>query len=358
MRIPTKKSLVLRRVLHFGWPHQSSTASTVLSLALSLVLFFPLSEALAQDGRRIVMTQSEIIRQAVTETTVEGPVVFLSDSICRGRGTGTLGNTEAELFILRQFSSIGIEPLTEGYVQGFRANNGGIGRNLIGYIPGSSAPDKYVLVMAYYDGLGELDGKMYPGADNNASGISAMLGMARMMKAGQKIRKNYRNSVLFVALDAKYAGMGGSQRLWNMLKYGLLTDPRNGKHITLDDISLTINIDQIGSTMSPIHEGKDHYLIMLGGEDYRRSALTSCNAIPELGLDLGFDYYGSKDFTRIIYRSFGDQKVFVEGGKEAVMFTSGLTMKNNKEDDTAKTLDMEVLKERTWLMFHFMERSL
>ena len=143
-----------------------------------------------------------------------------------------------------------------------------------------------------------------------------------------------------------------------MLKYGLLTDPRNGKKITLDDISLTINIDQIGSTMSPIHEGKDHYLIMLGGEDYRRSALTSCNAIPELGLDLGFDYYGSKDFTKIIYRSFGDQKVFVEGGKEAVMFTSGLTMKNNKEDDTAETLDMRVLKERTWLMFHFMERSL
>ena len=312
----------------------------------------------AQGNRSIVMTQAEIIRQSVNETTVAGPVRFLSDSICTGRATGSFGSTEAQMFILRQFSSIGVQPLTEGYVQGFRANNGQWGRNLIGFIPGSSDPGSYVLVMAYYDGLGELEGTMYPGADNNASGVSAMLGMARMMKAGQRIMKNYRKSVIFVALDAKYVGMSGSQRLWNLLKYGLLTDPRNGRKITLDDITLTINIDQIGSTMSPTHEGKDRYLIMLSGDGYRKDALSSSNSIPELGLDLGFDYYGSKDFTRLIYRSFGDQKVFVEGGKDVVLFTSGLTMKNNKSDDTFDTLDMKVLKERTWLMFHFLERAL
>ena len=357
MRISHKNcSPKVSAVLRKGLPHPS--VGSILSLTLSLFLSLSAFSTFAQEGRRIVLTQSEIIRQAVSETTVEGPVKFLSDSICGGRATGTKGINEAAMFILRQYSSIGIQPLSEGYVQGFPTGNGQKGRDLVGLIPGSSDPGSYVLVMAYYDGLGELEGKLYPGADNNASGVSAMLGMARMMKAGQRIMKNYRRSVIFVALDAKYSGMGGSQRLWNLLKYGMLSDPRNGRKITLDDITLTINIDQIGSTLSPIHEGKDRYLIMLGGEDYRRSALSSCNSIPELGLDLGFDYYGSRDFTRIMYRSFGDQKVFVEGGKEAVMFTSGLTMKNNKSDDTPDSLDMKVLKERTWLMFHFLERSL
>jgi len=357
MRICCKNSKIGHNVVPIKGRNNAFLSLAAWLMALPLVILSSAS-ASAQGKGSVVMTQSEVIRQAVSEKTVEGPVRFLSDSICGGRATGTSGINEASMFILRQFSTIGVQPLSEGYVQGFRANNGEYGRNLIGYIPGSSAPGSYVLVMAYYDGLGSLDGTMYPGADNNASGISAMLGMARMMKAGQRIMKNYRKSVIFVALDAKYVGMGGSQRLWNLLKYGLLSDPRTGRKITLDDISLTINIDQIGSTLSPIHEGKDRYLIMLGGEDYRRSALSSCNSIPELGLDLGFDYYGSKDFTRIIYRSFGDQKVFVEGGKDVVMFTSGLTMKNNKSDDTFDSLDMKALKERTWLMFHFLERAL
>ena len=357
MRITPKNcSIQFITVLRKGLPHPS--AGLILSITFTLFASLHSFNAFSQGARSVVLTQAEIIRQAVSEKTVEGPVRFLSDSICGGRATGTDGNSEAAMFILRQYSSIGIQPLAEGYVQGFQTGSGQRGRDLVGFIPGSSDPGSYVLVMAYYDGLGELDGKLYPGADNNASGVSAMLGMARMMKAGQRMMKNYRRSVIFVALDAKYSGMGGSRRLWSLLKYGLLSDPRNGRKITLDDIALTINIDQIGSTLSPIHEGKDRYLIMLGGEDYRKGALSSCNSIPELGLDLGFDYYGSRDFTRIIYRSFGDQKVFVEGGKEAVMFTSGLTMKNNKSDDTPDSLDMKVLKERTWLMFHFLERSL
>ena len=38
------------------------------------------------------------------------------------------------------------------------------------------------------------------------------------------------------------------------------------------------------------------------------------------------------------------------------MFTSGISMNNNKTRDTVSTLDLSLLKRRIWLMFHWLER--
>ena len=38
------------------------------------------------------------------------------------------------------------------------------------------------------------------------------------------------------------------------------------------------------------------------------------------------------------------------------MFTSGITLNNNKDRDTADTLDYTVMKKRIWLIFHWIER--
>ncbi len=56
--------------------------------------------------------------------------------------------------------------------------------NVIGYIPGSDAQGgldaNVIMVGAYYDGVGTgPDGTLYPGANDNASGVAAMLEMAR-----------------------------------------------------------------------------------------------------------------------------------------------------------------------------------
>jgi len=59
---------------------------------------------------------------------------------------------------------------------------------LIGYLPGSGAESgmdsQVVMVTAYYDGLGiGPDGTLYPGANDNASGVAVLLELARAMKA-------------------------------------------------------------------------------------------------------------------------------------------------------------------------------
>ena len=66
--------------------------------------------------------------------------------------------------------------------------------NVLGYIPGTgalqegsigagSADQQVIIISAYYDGLGYgTDGQFYPGANDNASGVAAMLEIARVLK--------------------------------------------------------------------------------------------------------------------------------------------------------------------------------
>jgi Peptidase family M28 len=80
--------------------------------------------------------------------------------------------------------------------------------NVIGYIPGSgssmesrdgkgSLDSQVIIVSAYYDGLGTApDGTLYPGANDNASGVAAMLELARLLKESPYAPKR---TVVFVA---------------------------------------------------------------------------------------------------------------------------------------------------------------
>ena len=70
------------------------------------------------------------------------------------------------------------------------------------------------------------------------------------------------------------------------------------------------------------------------------------NANRGIGLDLGFDYYGSSNFTELFYRKVSDQRWFLEKGIPSVMFTSGITMRTNKTADTVGSLDLDMLGRR------------
>jgi len=310
----------------------------------------------------VTITKEELARKAVSESILERRVGFLSYDICQGRATGSAGAAAASFYISSAMRAAGMRPLGDGWAHSFLTKDGKAGHNMVGFIPGSELfpPNSYVLITAYYDGLGILDGTLYPGADSNASGVAAMLSLGDMMRSMLRIDESYRKSVIFAALDAKYSGMGGSEALYGLIASGGLKDPVSGKTIKPSDIDLVLNLDQLGSTEAPIHEGRKDYMILLGAEGYRRSLADFVNERKDfpLGLDLGYDYYGSSSFTRIFYRTYGDQKVFLENGIPAIMATSGITMRNNKPSDNSDSIDYTILKKRIWLLFHWLERIL
>ena len=310
-----------------------------------------------------IIIPSEEADKSVTTDKLRRSLEFLSDPVCEGRATGTRGGTEAAFWIESRFRQLGMQSFGGTFAKHFRTPGGAVGRNLIGFLPGSNARnlDSYVLVMAHYDGLGILDGTLYPGADSNASGVVSLLQIADMMGIMRRFRKSYNRNVIFVALDAKGLNMAGAASLWEWIDAGRLTHPDTGRPVTREKIALVVNIDQVGSVLSPIRPDRPDYLLMLGGESVSslcNTQLRSCNGAYGTALDLGFDYYGSKDFTRLFYRRISDHRFFVENGMPAVLFTSGITMNNNKVTDTVDGIDLGVLRKRIILMFHWLERFL
>lgn len=253
---------------------------------------------------------------------------FLTDSLSDGRAFGTGGAQRTAFYIFRQFRNAGLRTS----FQSFEAN-GKVGHNVIGVTPGWYS--KYIVVGAYFDGLGRLNGVLYPGADSNASGVAALLSLSRNLGSFC----DGDTGLIFVAFDAHHAGMNGSREFleWVSMRY---------------DISLMVNLDTIGSTLEPLRKNRPEYLIALGGESWHFAML---NANRGFGLDLNYNYYGSANFTELFYRRISDQRWFLEAGIPAVMFTSGITDYTNKSGDSISNINFPVLEKRIavigrWIM--------
>ena len=305
---------------------------------------------------------SSAARNMVWESKLYRQIEFLSDTLCQGRATGTRGSIEAAFWIEREFRDAGLMKFGETFTKRFYAGQGLLGRNIIGFTPGSTKTprDRYIIVGTHFDHIGQLHRTTYPGADANASGIVALTNLAEMFSMMRTIGHGYDSNIIFVAFDAKEMSMAGSQAFWKMIQDGELIDPINGKIITPDKIKVMINIDQIGSSLSPLSRGRNDYMIMLGNHTLNpvdRGMLEYCNRSSGLHMELDFTYYGSKNFTDIFYR-LSDQRVFIDNKIPAVLFTSGITMNTNRTRDTADTLDYEVFKKRIYLIFEWLEKIL
>ena len=294
----------------------------------------------------------------LTEESLGRSVEFLSDTLCSGRATQTPGAVEASFWLARNFERLGL--LAPGsrrgspaYVRSFRAS-GKAGHNVIGICPAPGS-DRYAIVAAHYDNLGMIEGRLFPGADSNASGVVAMLTVADMFARMKQLGRSYGGNIIFVALDGKEKDSAGAEALVRELRSGALKDPVSGETITEGRIRAAVVLDILGSTLEPVDKGRPDYLIMLSDGRYV-SDLKSANGNQGLGLDLSFDYYGSRKFTEMFHGKSGDQAVFASAGLPNILFTSGITMKTNKTSDTAETLDYEILAKRIKLIFHWLTK--
>ena len=164
-------------------------------------------------------------------------VEALSAPEMEGRLSGTPGNKRAQAFIAAQFKDIGLEPLNGAFEQKFsfkKTTRGTVqdvpdAANLMALVGGTAERDRYVVVSAHYDHLGVRGGQVYRGADDNASGVAAMLAAARWFRAHPP-----RQSLLFVAFDAEEEGLQGARHF--------VAHPP----VPLDRISTVLNLDMVG----------------------------------------------------------------------------------------------------------------
>jgi aminopeptidase YwaD len=79
--------------------------------------------------------------------------------------------------------------------------------NAIGYLPGTDPNAGYLLVSAHLDHLGIVDATLFPGANDDASGTTAVLELAHALASGQPMRRG----ILFVCYGSEELGGFGSR---------------------------------------------------------------------------------------------------------------------------------------------------
>jgi aminopeptidase YwaD len=81
-----------------------------------------------------------------------------------------------------------------------------LARNVIGSIEGTVKPDSFIVITAHYDHLGTLGSKTYfPGANDNASGVSMLLELAHYYSVNKPAY-----SMVFIAFAGEESGLIGS----------------------------------------------------------------------------------------------------------------------------------------------------
>ena len=213
----------------------------------------------------ITFAQSPIERalNTINRSSAEATINFLASDELQGREAGFHGSRVTSEYIVSLLQWMGVSPLADSYFQPFdayrkeRQKKGRLEvhpdsiaklkqevhqkltmRNVLGMIPGKNTKE-YVIVGAHFDHLGidpVLDGdQIYNGADDNASGVSAVLQIARAFLAGgQQPERN----VIFAFGDGEEKGLLGS-------KYFVQTCP------FLSQIKGYLNFDMIGRNNKP-----------------------------------------------------------------------------------------------------------
>jgi hypothetical protein len=137
---------------------------------------------------------------------------ILSADDMDGREAGTPGNARARAYIISRMTDIGIEMIGDSYEHGFEYSGGRnpdmvrVGTNIVGRIEGTGTSERVMVVTAHYDHLGMRGDDIYNGADDNASGIAALLAMA-----ADFIATPPEHDVIVVAFDAEERGLQGAR---------------------------------------------------------------------------------------------------------------------------------------------------
>lgn len=128
---------------------------------------------------------------------LRGHVAALASDECEGRAAGTPGGRKARGLVTGWLEETGLEPAGEnGFLQPIPSIGGA---NVLGRVPGPGE-GRHILIGAHYDHLGLLGGEMYPGANDNASGVAVLLEVARGLA---ERRSELGRDVLVASFDAE-----------------------------------------------------------------------------------------------------------------------------------------------------------
>jgi hypothetical protein len=145
---------------------------------------------------------------AITLDSLKTDITTLASRDFEGRKTGTAGERKAVDYIVGQFKAAGLDGVAGKYEQAFSVA-GVSGTNTVAVLSGTDPilKDEVIVVGAHHDHLGKTATSYYPGADDNASGSSAVMALGR---AFAKCKGQVKRTIVFMTYGGEEEGVYGS----------------------------------------------------------------------------------------------------------------------------------------------------
>lgn len=209
--------------------------------------------------------------------------------------------------------------------------------NVAGYIAGKDTND-ILLIGAHYDHLGNLGREIYFGANDNASGTSALLELAKTFGIAAKEGLQPQRTIVFVAFAAEEMGLLGSR------------DLTSNNDVFMQKVSAMINMDMLGRRDRDSRKIKDYIFVMandLLSKDWN-SILNNVH-LHFPGITPDFSINKNNDPEYLLQRS--DQYSFLKKGIPSLFFHDGAYTDYHSPTDTPDKIDYSLLQKRTQFIF-------
>jgi len=246
----------------------------------------------------------------LSEASLIADVEWLTAPERAGRGPESEATAR---WLIDELTAAGYAPTTQP-IDGFPGQ--------VNVIASQGAGATAVLVTAHHDHLGVLDGVIYPGADDNASGVAAALAVARDLGA----RRDVAGRVVFVFTGAEEPGLYGAR--------AYVADPT----VPLADTRVVLNLDMVGRRFFESAGGGAQAALGAVGLDPEDPMFAAASAAAEgAGLEL---LTVSPALVALVGEDWrSDDWVFRDAGVAAVHLSTGMHPDYHRPSDTVDHLD-------------------
>ena len=233
-----------------------------------------------------------------------------------GAGTGQ-GIDAAAAYVLDQFNQIhnsSYQNTFSVFTNDFPINfddTQSTGRNIIGVLQGSQVGGGVIVLGAHYDSISYnfTDSAAYaPGADDDASGIAALLEIARIMS-----QHRHRATIMFVAFSAEEIQRAGSK--------AFVTDYVQSNNIS---INAMLNMDIIGSNTGPDGDINDKEIRVFSADNNDSRSRQLARALNLISVRLSPQMKIVVQSTVDRPNRYSDHMSFSDAGYPAVRFIEAL----------------------------------
>lgn len=255
---------------------------------------------------------------------------FLASDDMAGRKAGSAENKKAVAYIEERFKKYELAPLFEnGYRQDFTDVYKNNCTNVGGIIKCKEKSDDYILICGHHDGLGKKKETVYNGANDNASGVAAVLEMARLFTSRiDELKCN----VILISFDSEENGLLGSY-------YFVDHSP-----VEIEKIKIMLCTDVVGGDL--LKSSTEKKTIYLLGLEYSEGfeALTSGIKTDLILMQIGLWVIELFGFPRSDYAGFRSKKV------PFIFFSSGTDKTYHTPEDDVENMNPEKLAKVTEYM--------